>query len=51
VKKAQHLKELHDRIIRAAENNSNEKLDSTWRETEYRLDVHSTINAALIEVY
>jgi hypothetical protein len=37
--KMQNMKDLHDRIVRAAECVTNEMLASTWRETEYRLEV------------
>jgi len=46
-----NVKELRDRIVRAAECVTNEVLVSTWRQTEYRLDVCRAINGAHIEIY
>jgi hypothetical protein len=46
-----HVNELRERIVSAAEYITNEILVSTWRETEYLLDVCSATNGAHIELY
>jgi hypothetical protein len=47
----QNMNELCDRIVRAAECVTNEVLVSTWRQTEYRLDVCRATSDANIELY
>jgi hypothetical protein len=46
----QNLKDLRDRIVRAAECVTNGMLTSTWRETEYRLHVYRDIYGIHIEI-
>jgi hypothetical protein len=46
----QHMNELRDTILRAAESVTNEILSSTWRETECRLDVCLATNGGHIEI-
>jgi len=40
-----------DRTIRAAERFTNEMLASTWRETEYRLDMFRATKGAHTEIH
>jgi hypothetical protein len=49
--KVQNANEMCDRNTRAAQSITNEMLVSTWRETEYRLDVCRDTNGAHIEMY
>jgi hypothetical protein len=44
----QHVTQLCDRIVRAAECVTSEKLASTWRETEYCLDGCRATNGAIL---
>jgi len=46
-----NVNELRDRISRAAECVTNEMFASTWRETEYRLDVCRATNGGHIEIF
>jgi hypothetical protein len=45
------VSELHYRIVRTAEFVTSEMLASTWRETEYRLDVCRATNGGHIEIF
>jgi len=47
----QNVNELSDGIVRAAEYVTNETLASTWRQTEYRLDVYRANNGAHTDIY
>jgi hypothetical protein len=47
----QNVKEMRDKIVRAAECVTIEMFASTWPETEYRLDVCRATEGAHIEVY
>jgi hypothetical protein len=49
--KLQNVIDFRDRIVTAAECVTNEMFVSTWRETEYRLDVCRATNYAHIEMY
>jgi hypothetical protein len=44
------VNELRDRTVRAAECVTNEMSASTWRETEYRLDVCRVTDGAHIKI-
>jgi primosomal protein N'' len=43
-----NVSDMHDRIVRAAECVNNETLASTWRATEYRLEVCRATNGAIL---
>jgi hypothetical protein len=51
LQKLQNVKEWRGRIITAEECVANEMLVSTWRETEYRLDVCRATNGVHIDIY
>jgi len=42
------VNELYDRVVRAAECFTNAMLASSWRETEYRLDMCRANNGAIL---
>jgi len=44
------MNEFRNRIAKAAECITNEMFASTWRETEYRLDVRRVTNGAHAEI-
>jgi hypothetical protein len=46
----QNVNELRDRIVRAAECVTKEMHVSTWRETEYRLDMCRATNGAILRL-
>jgi len=46
-----HITNLKERITNAFATITEDMLENTWRETDYRLDVLRATKAALVEVY